>query len=77
MEVATGLHHMPRYHIISGFVEISPDGKTFRKADTLSAGRAVIYPEIPVKVLRIVSTSEGNGENAVAIQDLKIKPLKL
>lgn len=76
MEVATGLHHMPRYHIISGFVEISPDGKTFRKADTLSAGRAVIYPEIPVKVLRIVSTSEGNGENAVAIQDLKIKPLK-
>ena len=76
IEVATGLHYLPRYHVVSGDVEISSDGKNFKKIDTLSAGRALIYPDIPVKVLRIVSTCEGNGENAVAIQDLRIKPAR-
>ena len=76
IEVITGLRYLPRYHIVSGYVEISSDGKNFQKADTLSAGQATIYPKRPVKVLRIVSTCDGNGENAVAIQDLRIKPAR-
>ncbi len=76
IEVRTGLSHMPRYLIPSGYVEWSADGTTFVRAGDLVDGVAVIRPEGRVRAVRVVSTADGNGENAVALQDLKIIPLK-
>ncbi|MBQ4279315.1 MAG: family 20 glycosylhydrolase [Rikenellaceae bacterium] len=74
IEVRTGLYYMPRYLVPSGYVEWSSDGATYRRAGDLADGVAVIRPSGPVKAVRIVSTADGNGETAVALQDLKIKP---
>lgn len=76
IEVATGLTHMPRYHIPFGRVQVSADGQSFTDAAQLEYGKAVVYPEQKIKAIKIVSDSQGNAENAVAIQDLKIKPRK-
>lgn len=72
IEVNTGLYYMPRYLIPFGYVEVSYDGSTFIRMAYLDGGRAVIRPDLDVRAVRVVSTSDGNGENAVALQPLKI-----
>lgn len=74
IEVHTGLSYLPRYHIPNGRVQTSTDGATFKDVATLHAGKATIFPTGKVKAVRIVSDSDGNGESAVAIQDLKVRP---
>ncbi|MDR2886369.1 MAG: beta-N-acetylhexosaminidase [Rikenellaceae bacterium] len=75
IEVQTGLSYMPRYHIPEGRVELSMDGAEFTISAQLEAGRAIIKPpKGTVKAVRIVSTADSNGEDAVAIQDLRIIP---
>jgi hexosaminidase len=76
IEVHTGLSYLPRYHIPAGRVEISTDGVQFTSAAQLDGGKALIEPDknVTIKALRIVSTMNGNGEDAIAIQDLKIIP---
>lgn len=74
IDVRTGLFYLPRYHIPAGYVEISDNGTDFIAVAQLAAGRALITPAFSVKAVRIVSTADGNGDDAVAIQDLKIVP---
>lgn len=74
--VATGLSYLPRHQMTEGYVEISHDSATFKRIANLHGGSLTIEPDAPVKAIRIVSTCEGNGENFVAIQDLKITPRK-
>jgi len=74
IELATGLYYMPRYVLPKGYVEVSYDGAAWERADSLTDGRTTIYPRKSLRALRIVSASDGNGENALALQDLRILP---
>ncbi len=76
MFVATGNFQLPRYLFESGYVELSYDGVSFERVGSLDCGRYLIeQPVHPIKAVRIVSTSEGNGARWVAIQPPKVWPL--
>ena len=77
IELATGLYYMPRYLLPEGYVEVryDYDGAGWERAGDLAEGRAILYPQKPVRAVRIVSTTDGNGENALALQDLRILPI--
>lgn len=74
IDVRTGIPNITRYIITQGRVEYSADGTTFREAALLDdSGSAVIYPEGPVKAVRI-AIDGSNGEPLAAFQDLRIIP---
>lgn len=72
IEVVTGYEYLPRYIIENGSVEVSGDGVNFEHAASLCGGRAKVRLSKPVKALRVVASSDGNGEDNVVIQPLKI-----
>ncbi len=74
IDVQTGYLYLPRFHIPAGDVEISSDGVYFEKIGELKFGKAQVKPIAPILALRIVSSAEGNGDDFVAIQDLRIIP---
>ena len=76
MVVATGNFQLPRYIFENGYVEVSYDGATFECVGELECGKYTIeYPECPIKAVRMVCTSRGNGAEWVSIQPPTIYPL--
>lgn len=75
IEVVTGYRHLPLYVFQKGRVQISRDGKIFEDITPFARG-TTIYPDGPIRALRIVSDREGNMGNTVILQNLKIKPRK-
>lgn len=76
MKVATGNFQLPRYIFENGYVEISFDGDNFTYIGDLECGMYVIeYPTKPIKAVRIICTSRGNGTEWVSIQPPTIYPL--
>ena len=76
MKVATGNFQLPRYIFENGYVEVSFDGYNFTYVGDLECGMFTIeYPVKPIKAVRIISTSRGNGAEWVSIQPPTIYPL--
>ena len=76
MKVATGNFQLPRYIFENGYVEISYDGDNFAYIGDLECGMYTIeHPQQPIKAVRIVCTSRGNGAAWVSIQPPTIYPL--
>jgi len=75
MYVATGNFQLPRFIFENGYVEISSDGETFERVGDLDCGGYTIeYPARPIKAVRMVCTSPGNGAAFVSIQPPTIYP---
>lgn len=76
MKVATGNFQLPRYIFENGYVEISFDGDNFIYIGDLECGMFTIeQPQKPIKAVRIICTSRGNGAAWVSIQPPTIYPL--
>ena len=76
MVVATGNFQLPRYIFENGYVEVSYDGEIFERVGNLDCGKyAIEYPERPIKAVRMVCTSQGNGAEWVSIQPPTIYPM--
>lgn len=76
MKVATGNFQLPRYIFENGYVEVSSDGYNFAYIGDLECGMFTIeYPERPIKAVRIICTSQGNGAEWVSIQPPTIYPI--
>lgn len=76
MKVATGNFQLPRYIFESGEVYVSYDGEEFEMVGELECGAYVIEnPSMPIKAVRIVCTSRGNGADWVSIQPPTIYPV--
>lgn len=74
IDIRTGTPNVTRYTVTNGYVEYSTDGMTFSHKTALNEnGAAIIYPEEPVKSVRIM-INDRNGEHIVAFQDLRIIP---
>ena len=75
MEVATGNFQLPRYIFEKGYVEVTySDGET-EVLGELECGKYTIEnPKKPIKSVRIVCTSRGNGAEWVSIQPPTIYP---
>ena len=75
MQVATGNFQLPRFIFEQGYAEISYDGVKFEYAGKMGNGMFVIHrPVRPIKAIRLVCTSEGNGAKYVSIQPPTIWP---
>ena len=75
MQVATGNFQLPRFIFEQGYAEISYDGVKFEYAGKMGNGMFVIHrPLHPIKAIRLVCTSEGNGAKYVSIQPPTIWP---
>jgi hexosaminidase len=75
VEIVTGYAHLQRGGFPSGRVEVSRDGTTWEtiaRLHDLKAG-AALDPDRPIRALRVVNDSHGNGENFTIIQPLKIR----
>lgn len=76
MVVATGNFQLPRYTFESGYVEVTYGDGSTEVLGELDCGKYVIeYPAKPIRAVRIVCTSEGNGAEWVSIQPPTIYPL--
>ena len=53
---------------------MSYDGRTFERAGDLDVGAITLHPERPVKAVRLICTSDGNGTPMVVIMPPEIKP---
>lgn len=75
MQVATGNFQLPRFIFEQGYAEVSYDGKTFVRLGNLENGIYIIEnPSQPIKAVRLVCTSRGNGAKYVSIQPPTIYP---
>ena len=75
MVLSTGNFQLPRFIFEEGYAEVSYDGVTFEYAGNLKNGGIVIEnPERPIKAVRLVCTSRGNGAQFVSIQPPIIYP---
>ena len=75
MQVATGNFQLPRFIFEQGYAEISYDGVEFVYAGKMGNGMFVIHNPIrPIKAIRLVCTSQGNGAKFVSIQPPTIWP---
>ena len=76
MKLATGNFQLPRFIFERGFAEVSYDGVTYIFAGQLRDGMCIIdNPEQPIKAVRLVCTSRGNGAKFVSIQPPTIYPV--
>ena len=76
MQVATGNFQLPRFIFENGYAEISYDGMKFSYGGKLENGMFIIdNPERPIKAVRLVCTSQGNGAKHVSIQPPTIWPV--
>ncbi len=75
IEIKTGYDHLQRGGVPRGRVEVSYDGTEFETAAAMHDLKATLSldPARPIRALRIVSESKGNGENFTMIQPLKIR----
>ena len=75
MQVATGNFQLPRFIFEQVYAEISYDGVEFVYAGKMGNGMFVIHNPIrPIKAIRLVCTSQGNGAKFVSIQPPTIWP---
>lgn len=74
--LTTGYRHIPRGIFPFGVVEISGDGKRYRKIAELNNGSVEITLTEPVRYIRVRSTHTGNGDRFVYIQQPTIRRLK-
>lgn len=74
MVLRTGYSHLPKMQFLTGYAEVSYDGRTFERAGDLDVGAITLHPERPVKAVRLVCTSDGNGTPMVVIMPPEIKP---
>jgi hexosaminidase len=73
IDIKTGYDHLQRAGFPIGRVEVSYDGSTFESVARLHDLKATIRPQRPVRAIRVVSESHGNGESFTIIQPLKIR----
>lgn len=75
MQIATGNFQLPRFIFEQGYAEVSYDGKTFVPVGDLQNGMYVLdNPPHPIKAVRLVCSSQGNGAKYVSIQPPTIWP---
>lgn len=75
LEVRTGNLQLPRYIFNSGYMEVSEDGQHFRRVCELkNGGGAVDNPSRPIKAVRVVCTTDGNGAAFVTVQAPMVFP---
>jgi hypothetical protein len=75
MQIATGNFQLPRFIFEQGYAEVSYDGKTFVPMGDLQNGMYIIdNPPHPIKAVRLVCSSQGNGAKYVSIQPPTIWP---
>lgn len=67
MELITGYYYMPARCLIDGRVEISYEEGVFEDCGPLENGRITLWPEHPVRAVRIVAGPSGSGGEAVVI----------
>ena len=72
IKVETGMPNITFYSVTDGYVEYSYNGKDFIKGDEFVHGIANIYPQQPVKAVRIVVTNTSDAL-AICFQALKIE----
>ncbi len=66
---------MPRFIFNSGYMEVSEDGETFRRVcDLKNGGGAIDNPSRPIKAVRVVCTTDGNGAAFVTVQAPMVFP---
>lgn len=75
MVLQTGNRQLPRAIFTTGYAEISYDGLSYERAGELVKGSITLYPERPIKSVRLVSTCTDNGLPYVSIQPPRIKPV--
>lgn len=76
MKIATGNMQLPRFIIERGRVYVSYDGDKFSYVGDLKDGAYIIEnPSQPIKAVRILSMSYGNGAEWVSIQPPTIYPI--
>ena len=76
MVVATGNFQLPRYIFEKGYVEVTySDGETEILGELECGKYTIDYPKKPIRSVRIVCTSQGNGAEWVSIQPPTIYPL--
>ena len=75
MQVATGNFQLPRFIFEQGYAEVSYDGSTFVRVGDIENGMYIVEnPPQPIKAVRLVCTSRGNGAKYVSIQPPTIYP---
>lgn len=74
MLLRTGYSHLPKMQFLTGYAEVSYDGRNFERAGDLDVGAITLHPEHPVKAVRLVCTSDGNGTPIVVVMPPEIKP---
>jgi hexosaminidase len=73
-EFYTGGYNMPSRLIQKGYLEISEDGKTFKRVADLEYGVAKLYNPAPIKAARIVAEDISVGQSTIVIGTPKIYP---
>jgi hypothetical protein len=74
IEFFTGGYHVPSRLIQKGYLEISEDGKTFKRVADLVYGIAKLYNPGPIKAARIVAEDIAVGQSTIVIGAPKIYP---
>lgn len=75
MEIYTGNLQLPRFIFNAGYMEVSEDGKNFKRVCELKNGGGVIdNPARAIKAVRVVCTESGNGADFVTVQAPKVYP---
>ena len=75
MLLRTGYSHLTKMQFVTGYAEVSYDGRTFERAGELDEGAILLRPERSVKAVRLVCTSDGNGTPIVVVMPPEIKPV--
>ncbi|MBR5105383.1 MAG: glycosyl hydrolase family 20, partial [Alistipes sp.] len=67
IEFYTGGYNMPSRLIQKGYLEISEDGKTFKRVADLEYGVAKLYNPRPIKAARIVAEETALGQSTITV----------
>ena len=74
VEFFTGGYHVPSRLIQKGYLEISEDGKNFKRVADLVYGIAKLHNPGPIKAARIVAEDVAVGQSTIVIGAPKIYP---
>ena len=74
IEFFTGGYHVANRLIQKGYLEISEDGKNFKRVADLEYGIAKLYNPGPIKAARIVAEDIAVGQSTIVIGAPKIYP---
>ena len=67
IEFYTGGYNMPSRLIQKGYLEVSEDGKTFKRVAELEYGVAKLYNPRPIKAARIVAEDIAVGQSTITV----------